>query len=106
MKEVTEFDILNNYDYWKRCTEICKIKQIARSELFKKLNNTANNSYLISVLNYLEDNLFISVDRERIPHIINVNQLKLAIFLRNGLPFHQSEIIIKYSNNPIAVITY
>lgn len=106
MKEVSEFDILNNYDYWKRCTEICKIKKIARSELFKKLNNTTNNSYLISVLNYLEENDFISVDRERVPHIISINQSKLAVFLRNGKPFHQSEILIKYSNYRLSSVVY
>lgn len=106
MKEVVESDILNNYDYWKRCAEICEIKQITRPEIFKKLNEFNNSPYLISVLKFLEKNSFISVDKDRIPHIININQSKLASFLRGGKPFYQSEILIKYSNSSFAVVVY
>jgi len=106
MKNISESDILKNFDYWRRAVVISNFKEILRPQIFKETGDTSNNEYVISVLKFLEDNNFIDVDRYRTPHLIKVDTNKLSTYLRDGFAFNLSEILIKQSNNILKAVFY
>jgi len=106
MKNISESDILENFDYWRRAVVVSNFKEILRPQIFKETGDTSNNEYVISVLKFLEDNDFIDVDRGRTPHLIKVNTTKLSTYLRDGFAFNLSEILIKQSNNILSAVFY
>lgn len=98
MKEVTESDVLNNFNFWRRAVAICTFsKTVTTNQIAYKLGDSKSNSYFYSLMRFLEDNNFLTIDKSRVPHLISIKSSKLAWFLREGDIFNLSKNLISVS---------
>lgn len=92
-------DLLEKYPLWYRATIISGIKNPSTlNDIASLIGDSVTNSYFYNLIKFLEENKFILIDKSRVPHSIKVDNFKLASFLREGIAFKQSEILIKETN--------
>lgn len=92
-------EILNNFTFFGRCLQILKFNEFTKSQLREKTKDTLNNANLNIVLEFLEENGFISIDKSRIPYIYSVKQEKLARLLRESCFFKDFGKIIEITKS-------
>jgi glyceraldehyde-3-phosphate dehydrogenase/erythrose-4-phosphate dehydrogenase len=86
--------------YFSRCLKLLKINDtVTKKEIRKITEDTDTNAYLNSLLNFLEENEFIEVDRNRIPHYFIFHRKKFANFLRESKFFDEFGKIIEITSS-------
>jgi len=94
--DLTNELVLNNFTFFNKCVQLLKIKnKTTKKEICQCMGTTKENINLIKLLQFLEYNDFIRVNKERIPFFYVVNKNELAEFLRDSKFFEDVTSIIK-----------
>jgi len=82
---LTEKEILTNLRYFVGCAKIINISnKITIKKLAKRMGYLQSNPNFPLLVRFLRENNFVEIDKERLPYLININQKKLALFLRKS----------------------
>ena len=97
MEEVDEELVLNNLSYWERAVLMCRIKdEVTWHELADRINGLETNTrYIRNLVKFFELKGFIQIRKDIRPHIIKINRVKLAEFLRGASAFDLNGTIIE-----------
>lgn len=91
-------EILNNFTFFYKSLKMIiigkKNKEITKQEIANTTEDSIENINFRNLLKYLEENKFISVDRERTPYLYRIDYKKLASLLRESKFFEEFGWII------------
>jgi hypothetical protein len=99
-KSLSKNDILENHTYYKRCIKLLLAdNNITKKEIAKLTEDSITNTNIFTpFIKFLLHHRFLSVDKNRIPFIYNVNKYELAMFLRKSRLFDEWAMISKLTN--------